>query len=131
MTGVQTCALPIWSNLAGGDSSNLAGGNCSNLAGGNCSNLAGGYWSNLAGGDSSNLAGGESSNLAGGESSNLICRNECKCKAGLDSVITFTHREWVGDEYKLTAHKTIAIDGETYKPDTWYKLENGEVVEVE
>ena len=91
------------------------GGNWSNLAGGDRSNLAGGYWSNLAGGDSSNLAGG----------------NECKCKAGLDSVITFTQREWVGDKYKLTAHKTIVIDGETYKPDTWYKLENGEVVEVE
>ena len=84
-----------------------------------------------AGGDSSNLAGGNSSNLAGGNWSNLICRNGCKCKAGLDSVITFTQREWVGDKYKLTAHKTIVIDGETYKPDTWYKLENGEIVEVE
>ena len=90
----------------------------------------GGDCSNLAGGDGSNLAGGYRSNLAGGDSSNLICQNGCKCKAGLDSVITFTHREWAGDKYKLTAHKTIVIDGETYKPDTWYKLENGEIVEV-
>ena len=116
---------------AGGYRSNLAGGDRSNLAGGDSSNLAGGDRSNLAGGYRSNLAGGDSSNLAGGDSSNLICRNRCKCKAGLDSVITFTQREWVGDKYKLTAHKTIVIDGETYKPDTWYKLENGEVVEVE
>ena len=91
----------------------------------------GGDSSNLAGGYSSNLAGGDRSNLAGGYRSNLVCRNGCKCKAGLDSVITFTHRELVGDKYKLTAHKTIVIDGETYKPDTWYKLENGEIVEVE
>ena len=114
----------------GGNSSNLAGGDSSNLAGGDRSNLAGGESSNLAGGYRSNLAGGNWSNLAGGESSNLICQNGCKCKAGLDSVITFTQREWVGDKYKLTAHKTIVIDGETYKPDTWYKLKNGEIVEV-
>ena len=91
----------------------------------------GGDRSNLAGGYRSNLAGGYRSNLAGGDWSNLICRNGSKCKAGLDSVITFTHREWVGDKHKLTAHKTIVIDGETYKPNTWYKLENGVVVEVE
>ena len=91
----------------------------------------GGDRSNLAGGYRSNLAGGNESNLAGGDWSNLICRNGSKCKAGLDSVITFTHREWVGDKHKLTAHKTIVIDGETYKPNTWYKLENGVVVEVE
>ena len=115
----------------GGDRSNLAGGYRSNLAGGYRSNLAGGNESNLAGGDWSNLAGGYRSNLAGGDWSNLICRNGSKCKAGLDSVITFTHREWVGDKHKLTAHKTIVIDGETYKPNTWYKLENGVVVEVE
>ena len=120
-----------WSNLAGGDRSNLTGGYSSNLTGGYSSNLAGGDSSNLAGGYRSNLAGGDWSNLAGGDWSNLICRNGCKCKAGLDSVITFTHREWVGGKYKLTAHKTIVIDGETYKPDTWYKLEDGEVVEVE
>ena len=119
------------SNLAGGDRSNLAGGNWSNLAGGNWSNLAGGYSSNLAGGNWSNLAGGNWSNLAGGESSVFVCRNGCKVKGGKNSVIVFTDWEWRGDEYVSTCVKTVIVDGEKIKADTWYTLKNGEIVEAE
>ena len=34
------------------------------------------------------------------------------------------------DSYALTAWKVAVVDGETIKPDTWYKLEGGEFVEV-
>ena len=128
-----------WSNLAGGDESNLAGGNESNLAGGRWSNLAGGRWSNLAGGNDSNLAGGDRSNLSGGSRSNLaggdssliIGRNECKAKGGLHSVIVLT--EWKYDDNGNSvpiAVKSEIVDGVRIKADTWYKLENGEFVEI-
>ena len=40
--------------------------------------------------------------------------------------------EWVkdGDNYKPACVKAVKIDGETIKSDTWYKLQNGEFVEV-
>ena len=117
------------SNLAGGDSSNLAGGDSSNLAGGYRSNLAGGYRSNLAGGNSSNLAGGYRSNLAGGDGSLCVVRNG-KAKGGINSVLCLTSWEWAGDEYVPTFVKSFIIDGETYKPDTWYTLKDGEIVEA-
>ena len=128
-----------WSNIAGGNSSNLAGGNSSNLAGGDSSNLAGGNWSNLAGGYSSNLAGGNRSNLAGGNSSNLaggnwsmiIGRNKSRAKAGINSVIVLTEWEQIGNEYKPVSVKAEIVDGERIKPDTWYKLVDGEFTEVE
>ena len=127
------------STLAGGDSRNLAGGNRSNIAGGNSSNLAGGNWSNIAGGNSSNLAGGNSSNLAGGDSSNLaggnwsmiIGRNKSRAKAGINSVIVLTEWEQIGNEYKPVSVKAEIVDGERIKPDTWYKLVDGEFTEVE
>ncbi len=117
--------------LAGGDWSNLAGGDWSNLAGGARSNLAGGDWSNLAGGARSNLAGGDWSNLAGGASSLIVGRDGCRMKAGLRSVLVLT--EWAGnaeDEYVPVAVKAVIVDGETIKPDTWYTLKNGEIVEA-
>ena len=144
------------SNLAGGDCSNLAGGDCSNLAGGDCSNLAGGDYSNLADGDYSNLAGGDYSNLAGGYRSNLaggyrsnlaggyrsklaggdssliIGRNGCNAKGGLHSVIVLT--EWEYDDngnYVPISVKSEIVDGVRIKADTWYKLKNGEFVEVD
>ena len=137
-----------WSNLAGGDCSNLAGGAESNLAGGYSSNLAGGYSSNLAGGYSSNLAGGDRSNLAGGRWSNLaggdcsnlaggdssliIGRNGCNAKGGLHSVIVLTEWEYDdNDNYVPIAVKSEIVDGVRIKADTWYKLKNGEFVEVD
>ena len=32
--------------------------------------------------------------------------------------------------YEISAWKAVVVDGETIKADTWYKLENGEFVEV-
>ena len=137
-----------WSNLAGGYRSNLVGGNRSNLAGGNRSNLVGGDWSNLVGGDGNNLAGGYQSNLVGGDWSNLvggdwsnliggessliIGRNECNAKGGLHSVIVLTN--WKYDDngnYVPIAVKAEIVDGVRIKADTWYKLENGDFVEVD
>ena len=46
-------------------------------------------------------------------------------------MIVLVNREWSGDRYKIIDWKAGLIDGETLKSDTWYKLENGEFVEVE
>ena len=120
-----------WSNFAGGDDSNLAGGDGSNFAGGDGSNFAGGKWSNFAGGDGSNFAGGDDSNLAGGECSVVVGGNGSKAKAGIGSVIVLVGRKWCDGRYKIVDWKAGVIDGKTLKPDTWYKLENGEFVEAE
>lgn len=56
---------------------------------------------------------------------------DSKAKASLGSAICICERgEWNGETYPLLAIKAAIIDGETLKPDTWYKLENGEFVEV-
>ena len=56
---------------------------------------------------------------------------DSKAKASLGSAICICERgEWNGETYPLLAIKAAIIDGETLKPDTWYKLEDGEFVEV-
>ena len=120
------------SNLVGSGRSNLIGGNCSNLIGGNCSNLIGDNCSNLIGGNCSNLIGGGRSNIAGGSSSVIVGVHECKAKGGLRSVIVLT--EWGFDangNYAPIDVKAEIIDGVRIKTDTWYKLKNGELVEVD
>ena len=87
--------------------------------------------SGTAGGNGSNLAGGDDSNLAGGYRSLIIGRNGCKAKAGKNSVIVLTEWAWVKGEYVPISVKAVIVDGERIKADTWYKLENGELVEVE
>lgn len=92
---------------------------------------AGGDGSNIAGGYRSNIAGGDDSNLAGGDSSLIIGKNGCNAKGGIHSVIVLT--EWRYDtngNYVPIAVKAEIVDGVRIKADTWYRLENGEFVEI-
>ena len=80
----------------------------------------------------SNTGNRSSASVAGGGSVALVTGRYSKAKAGLGSAICVCERgDWNGNTLPLIAIKAAIIDGEILKPDTWYKLENGEFVEVE
>ena len=114
--------------LAGGNRATLAGGDGATLAGGDWSKLAGGNGSKLAGGDWATLAGGDGSKLAGGKHTIMISENDSKAKGGIGSLIVMVERN---NEGEIVNYKAIQIDGDTYKEDTWYQLEEGEIKEAE
>ena len=123
-----------WSSLNGGDWSSLNGGNRSSLNGGYGSSLKGGYgsslkggdWSSLNGGNRSSLKGGYGSSLKGGEFSVVYGGENSKVKGGLHSVLAV--QLWKNNNFIKIVF--AEVDGEKIKADTWYKLENGEFVEV-
>ena len=114
--------------LAGGNWATLAGGNGATLAGGNGATLAGGDNAKLAGGNNAKLAGGNWATLAGGEHSIMVSENGGKAKGGIGSLIVMVERNGKGE---IVNYKAIQIDGDTYKEDTWYQLEDGEIKEAE
>nr|DAM12609.1 MAG TPA: hypothetical protein [Caudoviricetes sp.] len=114
--------------LAGGNWAALAGGNWAKLAGGYGATLAGGYGAKLAGGNWATLAGGDNATLAGGKHSIMVSENGGRAKGGMGSVIVMVERNGKGE---IVNYKAIQIDGDTYKEDTWYRLEDGEIKEVE
>ena len=62
--------------------------------------------------DNATLAGGNRATLAG----------------GIGSLIVMVERN---NEGEIVNYKAIQIDGDTYKEDTWYQLEDGEIKEAE
>ena len=90
--------------------------------------LAGGNRATLAGGDGATLAGGDWSKLAGGKHTIMISENDSKAKGGIGSLIVMVERN---NEGEIVNYKAIQIDGDTYKEDTWYQLEEGEIKEAE
>ena len=110
------------------DNAKLAGGNGATLAGGYNATLAGGDNAKLAGGYGAKLAGGDNAKLAGGEHSIMVSENGGKAKGGIGSLIVMVERNGKGE---IVNYKAIQIDGDTYKEDTWYRLEDGEIKEVE
>ena len=82
----------------------------------------------LAGGDWATLAGGDNAKLAGGKHSIMVSENGGRAKGGIGSLIVMVERNGKGE---IVNYKAIQIDGDTYKEDTWYRLEDGEIKEVE
>ena len=78
--------------------------------------------------DNATLAGGDGSKLAGGKHTIMISENDSKAKGGIGSLIVMVERN---NEGEIVNYKAIQIDGDTYKEDTWYQLEEGEIKEAE
>jgi hypothetical protein len=93
------------------------GGYFSTLTGGDYSTLTGGYGSTLTGGDRSTLIGGYRSTLTGGDYSTLTGRDGS----------TLTWKIWDGNYYRL---HTFYVGEDGIKPNTPYRFEEGQIVEV-
>ena len=60
----------------------------------------------------------------------IVCGTNGKASGRLGCWLILTERgEWNGKEYTLKDVKSIKVDGKKIKEDTWYKLENGEIIE--
>lgn len=109
-------------------SSTLSGQRRSSLSAQDFSSLSALDSSDLSANDCSILSAQEYSRLSAGRDSILSCFNG-KCKAGIGSISSIANREWANGEYKIIDFCSAIVDGEKIKADTWYKLENGELVE--
>ena len=69
-------------------------------------------------------------NSASGKNGLSVARgNNVRVKGGLGAILVIAEEK--PDNYDIIDWKAVVVDGEKIKADTWYKLENGEIVEVE
>mgnify|MGYP007070218011 CR=1 FL=1 len=68
--------------------------------------------------------------VEGKESVAVVTGKDCKAKGALGCWLVLTERgEWDGDTYPIFEVRAVKVDGDTIKPDTFYALENGQIVE--
>ena len=60
----------------------------------------------------------------------MIAAFNSKAKGDIGTLIALANRKYENGEWEITDFKAGIVDGEKIKADTWYKLENGEFVEV-
>ena len=67
---------------------------------------------------------------ASGENGLSVARGNGVCvKGGLGAILVIVEENTF--DYDIREWKVVVVDGEKIKPDTWYKLSDGELVEVE
>ena len=66
---------------------------------------------------------------ASGENGLSVARgNGVRVKGGMGAILVIAEEN--ASDYDIAEWKAVVVDGEKIKPDTWYKLEDGDLVEV-
>lgn len=80
----------------------------------------------------SNTGDYSAAEVTGKESIAIVTGKDSKAKGGIGCWIVLTERgEWDGNVHPIKEVKAVRVDGEIIKPDTYYKLINGEVIPCE
>ena len=88
---------------------------------------AGNYGAATAGNYGAATARGKASTGSNGLS--VARGNNVQVKGGIGAILVIA--EEGEDTYDIVDWKAVLVDGEVVKADTWYRLENGELVEVD
>ena len=88
---------------------------------------AGDYGAATAGDRGAATARGKASTGSNGLS--VARGNNVQVKGGIGAILVIA--EEMEDTYDIVDWKAVLVDGEVVKADTWYRLENGELVEVD
>ena len=111
-----------------GDSGAATAGDSGAATAGNCgAATAGNKGAATAGDRSAATARGKASTGSNGLS--VARGNNVQVKGGIGAILVIAEEK--EDTYDIVDWKAVVVDGEVVKADTWYRLENGELVEVD
>ena len=120
---------------AGNSGAATAGNRGAATAGNSGAATAGDYGAATAGNRGAATAGNYGAATARGKAStgsnglSVARGNNVRVKGGIGAILVIA--EEGEDSYDIVDWKAVVVDGEVVKADTWYRLENGELVEVD
>ena len=112
---------------AGDSGAATAGDRGAATAGDRGAATAGDYGAATAGDRGAATARGKASTGSNGLS--VARGNNVQVKGGIGAILVIAEER--EDTYDIVDWKAVLVDGEIVKADTWYRLENGELVEVD
>ena len=111
-----------------GDSGAATAGNSGAATAGNSgAATAGDYGAATAGNSGAATARGKASTGSNGLS--VARGNNVQVKGGIGAILVIAEER--DDTYDIVDWKAVVVDGDVVKADTWYRLKNGELVEVD
>ena len=111
-----------------GDYGAATAGNCGAATAGNLGAATAGNRGAATAGNCG-AATSRGSAASGGNGLSVARGNDVRVRGGLGAILVIAEEE--RDSYNIREWKAAVVDGKEVKADTWYKLESGELIEVE
>ena len=102
-------------------------GNCGAASVGDCGAASAGYRGAASAGDSG-AATSRGKSATGKQGLSVARGNNVRVKGGLGAVLVIAEEN--KSDYSVKEFATAIVDGKDIKADTWYKLENGKLIEA-
>ena len=141
-----------WGSASAGESGSASAGESGSASAGSRGSASAGSWGSASAGSRGSASAGESGSASAGswgsasagESGSAVSRgssetgdnglsvargNGVRVRGGMGAVLVIAEES--NDDYTIKAWKAAVVDGKTIKPDTWYKLQDGEFAECE
>ena len=127
-----------------GDGGAATAGDCGAATAGNYGAATAGYRGAATAGDRGAATAGDGGAATAGDGGAATARGKAstgsnglsvargknvQVKGGIGAILVIAEER--GDTYDIVDWKAVVVDGEVVKADTWYRLENGELVEVD
>ena len=111
-----------------GDSGAATAGDCGAATAGDCGAATAGYSGAATAGDCG-AATARGKALTGSNGLSVARGKNVQVKGGIGAILVIAEER--DNTYDIVDWKAVVVDGEVVKADTWYRLENGELVEVD
>ena len=132
-----------WGNASAGEYGSASAGNRGSASAGEWGSASAGDCGSASAGEYGSASAGCKGSASAGDCGSAVSRgsvkvgkNGCalvrghdvKACGGIGAALTICEEK--EESYEIECCKTIVIDGDKYKPDVWYCIKNGEVVEA-
>jgi len=92
--------------------------------------VSAGYYAKVSAEDDAKVSVGNYATVSAGKDSILVSETDSKMSGDIGTILLITKREYKNDRYQIVDWKAEMVDGKKIKVNTFYKLENGKLIEA-
>ena len=119
-----------YATVSAGYNAKVSAGYYAKVSAGNDAKVSAGNYAKVSAEDDAKVSVGNYATVSAGKDSILVSETDSKMSGDIGTILLITKREYKNDRYQIVDWKAEMVDGKKIKVNTFYKLENGKLIEA-
>ena len=119
-----------YATVSAGYNATVSAGDYATVSAGYNAKVSAGNYTTVSAEDDAKVSVGNYATVSAGKDSILVSETDSKMSGDIGTILLITKREYKNDRYQIVDWKAEMVDGKKIKVNTFYKLENGKLIEA-
>ncbi len=115
--------------VSAGNNATVSADDNAKVSVGNYATVSAGYNATVSAGYNATVSADDNAKVSAGKDSILVSETNSKMSGDVGTILLITKREYKDSRYQIVDWKAEMVDGKKIKANTFYKLENGKLIE--